>query len=192
MVNAIDLGALALIDKLIVTRPTAEIKDDLESYWATIRGFRATYIEAITKARASDDPWDPAITVSTLGQFDAVAEELLAATTPFARETLVERAEELGRTRAYLFPECEILLQAKVCLADMEDWGVPGEPLRTMRSDLLPDLRAPEWISRSNGTQRKVASGDRQDRWGVIYVCSGIGTRKVGPREMADVEANAG
>jgi len=131
---------LDAIDTLIVADAARKVEGDVQSYWAELRGFRATYAEAVLKARAASDPWDPLLALATLKQFDAFGQELLAATTTVERENIVARGEELERTRAYLFPGDEIMLQARVSFADMRDWNVPADVIGAMEKDLLPDL----------------------------------------------------
>jgi hypothetical protein len=77
-------------------------------------------------------------------RFAALEEEIKATTDDEVLANLVERAEELERLRAYIYPQHEIALQAATMLADMRDWGVPAEILGVIQRELIPAMKGSE------------------------------------------------
>jgi hypothetical protein len=103
---------------------------------AEAQGYHATFKEVVERARASG-PVDQEFIDRVEKEFSAVETQIQEATEDVVLDNLRDRAEELERLRAYVLPDHEILLQARTCLADMRDWGVPRPILRTIERDLL-------------------------------------------------------
>lgn len=114
--------------------------DDLAARRAEVEGYRATYADAVARARAAKSPLDQAEVDRVDQEFAGLVAALTPRTTGDERANLVARAEELERRRAYVYPEEEILLQARTSIADMVDWGVPRATIQAIRHDLVGAL----------------------------------------------------
>lgn len=110
---------------------------------AEAQGYRATFREVVERARASGavGAVDQAFVDRIETQFGVLEAKIQATTDEDVLQNLCERAEELERLRAYVLPDHEILLQARTCLTDMRDWGVPSPTLRSIEADLLPAMK---------------------------------------------------
>lgn len=123
--------------------PKREVGTEREAQLAEMRGYRATYVSVVEKARALKDAPDEALVKRALDIFDNLEEEFLAATTDEARKNIVERAEEVEQSRAYIQPESELVVEANTLAADMTDWGVPEPMLQSIERDLLSIIKLP-------------------------------------------------
>jgi hypothetical protein len=104
-------------------RTRDEVSEAVEPFLAELRGYRATYLAVVEKARSTPSATlDIGVVIRALDKFDALEEELLEAQTDEARRNIVERAEEVEQGRAYLQPEAELVVEANTLVADMTDW----------------------------------------------------------------------
>jgi hypothetical protein len=124
-----------------IRKPLPATETELEDDVAEIRGYRATYLSVVEKARAGTSPFDPRLVIDTLAAFERIEQRLAQATSDEARTSLIEEAEQLEQGRAYIQPGEEILVEARTCRADMSDWGVPSEILQAVEDDLISVMR---------------------------------------------------
>jgi hypothetical protein len=129
---------------------------------AEAQGYRATFHEAVERARASGTV-DQAFTERIDAQFEALEKQIQATTDENILENLCDRAEELERLRAYVLPEQEILLQAQTCLIDMRDWGVPRLTLRSIETDLVVPMHKKDEVPTKRAALHKLF--DFYDFW---------------------------
>jgi len=129
---------------------------------AEAQGYRATFLEVVQRSLASGGV-DQGFVERVLDAFSALELEINSTTDEDVLETLCDRAEELERLRAYVLPDHEILLQARTCLADMRDWGVPRATLRSIEADLLPVMRRKDDVQMKRAALHKLF--DFYDWW---------------------------
>jgi hypothetical protein len=114
---------------------------EIAAWLSEAQGYRATFHEVVERARASGKV-DQEFVDRLDQQFNDLEKQMTSADDPGDEvlESLCERAEELERLRAYVFPDHEILLQARTCIEDLRDWGVPRATLHSIERDLIPSM----------------------------------------------------
>jgi len=134
--------AVGLIALQVIRRRARDADaDDLAARRAEVGGYRATYMDAVARAKAAGGGIDAAEVEKVDKEFAALTAALVEGTTDEVRANLVDRAEEIERRRAYVYPKQEILLQAKTSIADMVDWGVPRVTIKKIERDLMKALQ---------------------------------------------------
>jgi hypothetical protein len=139
---------------------------------AEAQGYRATFREAVERARASGTV-DQEFIGRIEAQFETLEQQIRATTDEEIIGNLCDRAEELERLRAYVLPEHEILLQAQTCLIDMRDWGVPRPTLRYIETDLVLPMHKKDDVPTKRAALHKLfdcydfweAQGTEYDAW---------------------------
>jgi hypothetical protein len=129
---------------------------------AEAQGYRATFREVVERARASGGV-DQVFVDRIETQFGVLEEQIQTTTDEEVLQNLCDRAEELERLRAYVLPDHEILLQARTCLTDMRDWGVPRSTLRSIEADLLPAMNKKDDLPTKRAALHKLF--DFYDAW---------------------------
>jgi len=142
-------------------KPTG-LPKEVQAKLAEAQGYRATFREAVERARASGAV-DQGFVDRIESQFRVLEEQVQATTNEDLLENLCDRAEELERLRAYVLPDHEILLQARTCITDMRDWGVPRPILRSIEADLLPAMNKKGDVLTKRAALHKVF--DFYDAW---------------------------
>jgi len=130
------------VEERVAYRKTSR-PDELEDQVAILRGYRATYLSVVERARAvPGSDITPALVLRTLNRFEALERELLEATTEDAQDNILERAEEVEQSRAYIQPEAELVAESTTLIADMADWGVPKPVLQAITNDQLNVIKS--------------------------------------------------
>ena len=129
---------------------------------AEAQGYRATFREAVERARASGAV-DQVFVERIETQFGVLEEQIKATTDEEVLDNLCDRAEELERLRAYVLPDHEILLQARTSITDMRDWGVPRATLRSIEADLFPAMSKKDDVLTKRAALHKLF--DFYDAW---------------------------
>ena len=107
---------------------------------ANIRGFRATFEEVVQRATAARAEFPKDVVANVLAAFAQCEAEVAGTHGETELDTLVERAEELERLRAYVIPKEEIVVEGRSRLLDMSEWSVPGVVVEKLSIEVMPLL----------------------------------------------------
>jgi len=116
---------------------------------ASIMSARAAFDEAIERSKAIP-PVGANIEIAAIhGAFDELRTKALALdVNTEALDVIEESAGGLSHLRAYLYPKEALVPEAKLCLATLKEWGVPGDVVTNLERDLLPRVEKEDTAGR--------------------------------------------
>jgi hypothetical protein len=119
-------------------KATESLANARDVAFANIRSDRDSFEAAVMQAEGSGSVFSQALVTNVRSEFREI-EQRLAETNEDEIEELEEKAEQLGRLRAYLYSAEEVKIQGTAAIAEMEDeWHVPSSALRGVNDSLRP------------------------------------------------------